>query len=450
MTPLADLQGLIDRAARRHGVPGAAVAVGTGRQVVEAATGVVNVDTGVEATVDSVFQIGSVTKAWTAALVMQLAGEHLVDLDEPVRGYLPEFGVLDTAASASITARQLLSHTGGFDGDLLEDTGRGDDAVAKLVAFMRTNARQLTDPGTLFSYCNAGYCALGALVARRRGRTWEAAMRDLLIDPLGAGHMALYAEEAIMFRAAVGHVGKPPRPSPRRLLPQADAPAGSTLSAALRDLVRFGRMLLADGVADDGTRVLPTGTFAEMCRPQVTLPRIGDRPAAAWGLGLMLFDWDGRPVVGHDGSTPGTSTTWRIVPDRDLVFAIHANGGHLAAFIDDVLAEIISTTADIRLPPRLSPPPTPVPFHPDTYTGTYAAPRITYNVRADADGLAVTEIPSGLAAQFRPGKTTTRYVHVGDSHFVGLEPPQGPHPMIAFLQDGRFLYNLRLVPRVTD
>jgi len=337
MTLLPDLQGWIDRAAGRHGVPGAAVAVGVGDQLAEAATGVVNLDTGVEATADSLFQIGSVTKVWTAALVMQLAGEGLVDLDEPVRRYLPEFGVLDAAASDSITMRQLLSHTGGFDGDLFEDTGRGDDAVAKLVAFMRSNARQVSGPGELFSYCNAGYCALGALVARLRGRrTWEVAMRELLIEPLGARHMALYPEEAIMFRAAVGHVGEPPRVSPWRLLPQSNAPAGSTPSAAPRDLVRFGRMLLADGVAADGTRVVPAGTFDEMCRPQVALPRLGGRYPAAWGLGLMLFDWDGTPVVGHDGSTPGQSTTWRIVPDRGLVLAIHENGGHASAFIDEV------------------------------------------------------------------------------------------------------------------
>ncbi|MFB9413597.1 serine hydrolase domain-containing protein [Dactylosporangium matsuzakiense] len=449
MTLLPDLQEWLERAAGRHGVPGAASAVGMGDQLAEAATGVINLDTGVEATADSLFQIGSVTKAWTTALVMQLVREGFVDLDEPVRRYLPEFGVLDAAASASITVRHLLSHTGGFDGDLFEDTGRGDDAVAKLVAFMRSNARQVSGPGELFSYCNAGYCALGALVAKLRGRTWEAAMRELLIEPLGARHMALYAEEAIMFRAAVGHVGEPPRVSPRRLLPQSDAPAGSTLSAALGDLVRFGRMLLADGVAADGTRVLPAGTFAEMRRPQVTLPRMGARHATAWGLGLMLFDWDGRPVVGHDGSTPGTYTTWRIVPDRDLVLAIHANGGRSSAFIDEVLAKVLSAAAGIRLPARAVPPDTPVPFQPEDYAGSYSAPRITYEVKADADGLEITEIPYGLAAQFGEGGTTVRYAHVGDGRFVGIEPAKGPHPMIAFLRGGRFLYNLRVVPRVT-
>ena len=219
MALLPNLQRWLDDAAIRHDVPGAAVAVGVGDELAEAATGVVNRGTGVAATTDSVFQIGSVTKVWTASLVMQLVGDGLVDLDAPVRRYLPEFGVLDAAASATVTVRQLLSHTGGFDGDLFEDTGRGDDAVDRLLAFMRTGAAQVHPPGELFSYCNAGYSTLGALVTKLRGGTWESVLRERLIGPLGVTHMALFAEEAILFRAAAGHLadpdGGPPRVAPR-------------------------------------------------------------------------------------------------------------------------------------------------------------------------------------------------------------------------------------------
>ncbi len=225
------------------------------------------------------FQIGSVTKVWTASLVMQLVDEGLVDLDVPVRRYLPEFGVLDAAATETVTVRQLLSHTGGFDGDLFEDTGRGDDALDRLLAFMRTGATQVHPPGELFSYCNAGYCVLGALVAKLRGGTWESVLRERLIGPLGVTHMALFAEEAVLFRAAVGHLGEPDGAGliPKWQMPRSNAPAGATPCAAPRELVRFGRMFLADGVAEDGTRVLPAGAFAAMREPQVTLPRLGAR-----------------------------------------------------------------------------------------------------------------------------------------------------------------------------
>ena len=106
------------------------------------------------------------------------------------------------------------------------------------------------------------------------------------------------------------------------------------------------------------------------------------------------------------------------------------------------------------------PPDTPVPFRPETY----AAPQVTYEVKADADGLRaarqdgaamagsseITDIPHGLAAQFGEGGTTASYVHADDNRFVGVEPDEGLHPLIAFLQEERFLYNEGAVPRVTD
>ncbi len=450
MTLLPDLQDWIDRAAARHHVPGAAVAAGTGDRLAEAATGVLNLGTGVTATPDSVFQIGSVTKTWTAALVLQLAAEGLLGLDDPVRDHLPEFTLPDSGAARRITVRQLLTHTGGFDGDLFEDTGRGDDAVGKLVTHLGGHARQVSAPGELFSYNNAGYCVLGALAAALRGSTWQAAMRERLIAPLGAGHIALYAEEAILFRAAAGHIGEPPQVSVPWQMPQSNAPAGSTPCAAPRDLVTFGRMLLADGVTADGTRVLPAGTFAQMCEPQVILPRMGARHPAAWGLGLMLFEWDGRAVAGHDGSTPGQTTTWLIVPDRDLVLAVHANGGHAAAFIDEVMGRILASAAGMSLPARPLPPEHPTPFRAELLSGRYSAPLASYDVKAGGDGLEITDTPLGLAAQFGETGTTARYVHAGEHRFIRASPVDGIHPVIAFPQDGRYLYNLRAVPRDPD
>jgi CubicO group peptidase (beta-lactamase class C family) len=453
MTLLPDLQRWLDEAAARHDVPGAAVAVGVGDDLAEAATGVVNRDTGVEATPDSVFQIGSVTKAWTASLVMQLVDDGLVDLDAPVRRYLPEFGVVDAAVSETVTARQLLSHTGGFDGDLFEDTGRGDDALARLLAFMRTGAAQVHPPGELFSYCNAGYCVLGALVAKLRGGTWESVLRERLIGPLGVTRMSLFAEEAILFRAAVGHLpqpdGGPQRVSPMYQMPRSNAPAGATPSAAPRELVRFGRMFLADGVAEDGTRVLPAGTFAAMREPQVTLPPLGERYAARWGLGLMLFDWDGVPVVGHDGGTIGQIACWRIVPDRGVVVAVNANGGAAGALLDDLLTEVFAEVAGVRVPQRTLPPAEPVPFTPDGYLGRFSGPLVTYEVAAADGGLDITTIPKGFAADVGEQPKTAQYVALGGDRFVAAEPDDGVHPVLAFVHNGRYLYNTRAVPRVS-
>lgn len=103
-----------------------------------------------EATTDSVFKIGSITKIWTATLVHRLAGDGRLDLDQPVRDHLPGFRLADPAATATLTARHLLTHTGGVDGNHFHDTGRNDDAIERFVATL-AGAEHPLPPGTLLS-----------------------------------------------------------------------------------------------------------------------------------------------------------------------------------------------------------------------------------------------------------------------------------------------------------
>src|SRR6186997_1387844 len=132
MTP-DDLSSRLAALLERHHVPGAAVGVLHRGEVTTAAAGVVNLDTGVEATPDTVFQIGSQGKMWTATVLMQLVDEGRVDLDVPVRTYLPAFAVADQHVSENVTLRHLLSHTSGIDGDNFADFGRGDDCLERYV-----------------------------------------------------------------------------------------------------------------------------------------------------------------------------------------------------------------------------------------------------------------------------------------------------------------------------
>ena len=142
----------LPRLIEKYDVPGAAVAVLSGGEVVDDAAGILSRATGVEATPDSVFQIGSVTKLWTITLVMQLVDEGLVDLDAPIRTYLPDFRIRDEGAAAKITTRQLLCHTAGFEGDIFTDTGPGDDAIEMVTgeespASPEETTMELSDPG---------------------------------------------------------------------------------------------------------------------------------------------------------------------------------------------------------------------------------------------------------------------------------------------------------------
>ena len=191
-------------------VPGAAIGVYRDGEVFDFAAGVLSHATKVEATTDSVFQIGSITKTWTATLIMQLADEGLLDIDQPVVAYLPDFDLADSAAAKAMTVRQLLSHTAGFEGDIFTDTGTNDDAVEKYVATLGGDP-QLFAPGEMFSYNNAGFVVLGRIIEVLRGKPYNQALRDHLFAPLGLEHAATDAASAILFRAAVGHL---PGPAP--------------------------------------------------------------------------------------------------------------------------------------------------------------------------------------------------------------------------------------------
>jgi CubicO group peptidase (beta-lactamase class C family) len=448
---LPHLQPLLDDVAAKHDVPGAVVSVWSGGRSAEAATGVVNRNTGVATTTDSLFQIGSTTKAWTAALVMQLVDEGLIDLDRPVRRYLPEFAVADAVATEVVTPRHLLSHTAGFEGDVFEDTGRGDDALDRYLVHLHGVA-QVHEPGAMFSYCNSGYCVLGALVARLRGGTYEEVLRDRLARPLGATHLALFADEAILFRAAAGHVQPPGGPGPvvfpRWQFPRSNAPAGATPCAAPRELVRFGRMLLSGGVAADGTRVLSEASVNAMRTSQVALPGVSDRQPPAWGLGLELWDWDGAEVFGHDGGTVGQSTIWRIAPAREAIVAMTANGGNVTGLAADLFWPVFEEVTAIAVPPPLRPPDQPARAVPPGLAGRYQEPLVHHQVTIVGGGLDITSTPQGLAADAGRVATTRRFVPLTGDTYIAVDQEDGRHPTVTFVDGGRYLFAERAARRV--
>ena len=297
----------------KYGVPAASVAVLAEGEVSEAAAGILNLNTGVEATTDSVFQVGSVTKLWTATLAMQLVQEGKLDLDKPVRDYLPDFKLQDEEAAATVSPRQLLTHTAGFAGDAFKATSRGDDAVELFVKDVLPTVAQEVQPGAGFSYNNSGFVVLGRIVeVLSDGKPFHELIKERIGTPLGLKHLATIPDEALLYRAALGHIsmkpGDPIQAAPMWSLVHSMGPAGSLLAMSARDLVAFGRAYL-------GTDLLDEATIAQMWEPQVDVPAIGGFPQH-WGLGWMIFDVDGGRLYGHDGGTVGQSSYFRLVPDK--------------------------------------------------------------------------------------------------------------------------------------
>ena len=216
----AELEKKLSELIDVHGVPGAQLCVLDGDQLTEVAAGVLSQRTGCPSRPDALFLPGSIGKVYTATLVMMLVEEGKLDLDVPIRHYLPDFEVRDPHARDTVTARQLLSHTSGFDGDHFTDTGRGDDALALYVAGC-SDLPQIVAPGKIWSYSNSGYAVLGRVVEVLSGLTFEEALRQRLFVPLELASTVSFADEAIVHPVAVGHVPDPE--DPNRLIFSPDA-----------------------------------------------------------------------------------------------------------------------------------------------------------------------------------------------------------------------------------
>ncbi|GLW07100.1 hypothetical protein Misp01_22300 [Microtetraspora sp. NBRC 13810] len=389
---------------KEYDVPGAALAYLHDGQVSESAAGVLNVDTGVEATPDSLFQIGSVSKVWTATMLMQLAEQGKLTLDTPVIDLVPDFKVADAEVTKSVTVRHLLSHTSGIDGDLFLDTGRGDDCIEKYVAAC-ADLRQNHPLGVTQSYCNSGFIIAGRIIEEVTGKVWDTALRDLIVEPLGLTHTWTLPEDVLRYRAAVGHLDG--KPAPVWGITRSCGPAG-LICARPADVVAFARAHLEGGLLENPRA---------MWEPQVDIPNphtLGKQ----WGVGWILDEWDGHRVISHGGNTIGQSAMLWAVPDTGTIVCAVANGGHSGAFFHALAAELFRELDGLTVPAQLGPPETPPQVDVERYAGVYerVGNRMTLSV---TDGeLSLFAEATGAMAGLSPS-IEMRLVPVDETTFVG-------------------------------
>ncbi|GLY42899.1 serine hydrolase [Amycolatopsis sp. NBRC 101858] len=445
--------------ARKHRVPGAVLGIlrldGTvGDDVATVGWGVLNKATGVEVTDDSVFQIGSITKVWTATVVMQLVDEGLLDLDVPVVEVLPELRLADPYVTKQITVRHLLTHTGGIDGDIFTDTGRGDDCIEKYVEVLE-QAAQNHPLGATLSYSNSGFILAGRVIEKLTGTSWDAALRERLFGPLGLTHTGTLPEEALLFRAALGHVAigdGDPRPAPVSVPPRSVGPAG-LITASAADVLVFARLHLVGGLGSDGSRVLSEASAAAMTEHQADMPdehTLGD----SWGLGWIRFDWNGHRVYGHDGNTIGQSAFLRVLPEQGLAVTLLTNGGNAHDLYVELYREIFAELAGVAMPRPLEPAAWPPVVDASRHFGVYERASTRVEIFAEGDGVRIRETSTGPSAELTP-EPVVEYdlVPISETVFVYRAPGKRTWTPVVFyaLPSGeRYLHSgVRATPKVS-
>src|SRR5262249_35618917 len=266
-TLLPVAERVVEAMLRLH-VPGVAVGLFHEGQEYSAGFGVTSVENPLPVTADTLFQIGSTTKTVTGTSAMRLVEQGILDLDAPVRPYLPDLRLAAEDVAARVTLRHLFTHTGGWPGDYFEDTGSGDDALARMVARLHLLPQQ-TPLGMLYAYNNAGFYIAGRVIEAVTSRPYESVARELVLEPLGMSMTFFTPSDVMTHRFAVGHIERAGSPTVARPWPLARAAnaVGGLASTAI-DQLRYARFHLGDGTTLDGVRLLSPESMRLMQSPQ--------------------------------------------------------------------------------------------------------------------------------------------------------------------------------------
>ena len=347
MLDAANWTARLNELAAEANVPGAALGIWSDGQEILAAHGVLNAATQVPVTTDSVFQVGSITKPWTATMIMQLVDEGRLSLNTTVSEVLPGARLGTADVGDQVTVQHLLTHTSGIDGDVFTDTGRGDDCVERYVGLL-ADVPSVFTPGATYSYCNSGYVLLGRIIEVIDGQSWDESLRERLTGPLAATQTVTLPEEAILRRAAVGHqrCGTPVHVWG---LPRSIGPAG-LITATPGDLLTFGRLHLDGGITADGKRLLSEAAVTAMRSACAAIPEFS-APGSAIGLGWRLSRWGNRTIVGHDGDTIGQSAYLRIDPEAGMAACLLTNSAESESLYREVFSEVFGDLTGVTMPP---------------------------------------------------------------------------------------------------
>lgn len=307
--PFAKAESAIRSQMEQAGIPGAAIAVIVGDKVLwTRGFGVANAETGEAVTADTLFQIGSVTKPFTAAALLGAAADGAIALDQPVSTYVPAL----TPCVGAPTLTQLLSHTGGLIDEPDEFGPQGEEGLG---AYQRswTNEYCLLPPGRAFSYSNSGFSLAGLALQQVDKKPFAEAMRARVLGPLGMTRTTFRPTEAMTWPLAVGHRqnknGKfevvRPLANDARLWP------AGTLYSSANEMARFAVALMNDGKVE-GKQALPAGVARRMRTARVVIPTTTQE----YGHGVFISR--GRVEFGHGGAMTGYAAQLSIA-DSDLM-----------------------------------------------------------------------------------------------------------------------------------
>ncbi|MGW2442614.1 serine hydrolase domain-containing protein [Streptomyces sp. NPDC001675] len=348
------------------------------------------------------YRIGSITKTFTAVLVLRLRDEGLLDLNDPLEKHLPGTG------AGEATVAELLAHTSGLAAESPAPWWERTPGSLRPELSDVLGERPVLHPvGRRHHYSNPGYTLLGALVERLRGAAWTDVLGREVLEPLGLTRTSAQPQAPHAGGWAVHPWADALLPEPLEDLGRM-APAGQLWSTTA-DLARFAAFLAG---GDD--RVLSAASVQEMRTPAAPAETSDVVDGAAYGLGMQIQRRDGRLIVGHSGSLPGFLANLSISVEDDVAAVVLTNctSGPAVSAVGADLVRIVAE-AEPRIPAPWRPldvaDPAVLELAGQWYWGTYA-----FALRVTADGLVSLGPMAGAGRR-------ARFRSNGDGTWTGLE-----------------------------
>jgi len=348
----AGIERYVEAEMARLRIPGLALGIVRGERVVEARGFGVADSSGRAVTAQTPFYIGSLTKSFTALAVMQLVEADRIDLDRPVRDYLPWFQAADRRASERITVRHLLNHTTGLS---KKDGNRVWSSTAGLEEEVRSVAKiPLAHPvGRHFEYSNINFAIAGLIVEKVSGQPYADYLSQHVLEPLGMKNATSSRARAVADGLAEGHYYRFGRPHPGvGPLPPANLPSG-LLIASVEDMTHY-LVAQLNGGRYRSSSVLSRRGIAALHAPAAPMG-VGDfHYAMGWAVGRL----DGQLTVRHTGDTGHFHSAMMLQPGKGwgVVLLANASGFVQIRQVDEIARNILrilngaSIPAPVRLP----------------------------------------------------------------------------------------------------
>lgn len=309
-------------------------------------------------TPDTLFAIGSSTKAFTSMIMAMAADEGKVKFSDSPKKYLPYFRMFDPETDKNITISDILSHRSGLPRtDLIM---LGNNLTSEDLIWNVTRAKPTAKLGEKFQYQNIMFVAAGMIEGTVYGSTWFDLVKQRIFEPLGMARTNTSVSQTLADPDhSLGYAGTPDfQELPMRSIAVA-APAGAINSSA-RDMSNWVRFLLRGGELD-GKQLVTKQNFAELFKPRITVAG-----STKYGYGWFLDDWHGHKVIQHGGNIDGFNAQVALMPDQNLGFVLLTNVsasalGNIA--MDSVWKNLVGAPADADKIVKLE--------SPDQEVGTY-------------------------------------------------------------------------------